>query len=52
MKFKIKMKKVLKNFENQKRIRYKNIDNNLDVNLLNTIKQTKNLLLKIYENVI
>ena len=32
--------------------RYKNIDKNLDVNLPNPITQTKNLLLKINENVI
>ena len=52
MKFNIKMKKVLKTFENQKkRIRYKNIDKNLDVNILKPIAQTKNLLLKINENV-
>ena len=46
--------KVLKNFENKKRKEeqdIKNIDIYLDVNILNPIEQTKNLLLKINENV-
>ena len=35
----------------RRRSRYKNIDKNLDVNLPNPIAQTKNLLLKVNENV-
>ena len=54
MKLNIKIKEVLKNFENQKRKDeqdIKNIDKNLDINIPNPITQTKNLLLKINENV-
>ena len=51
MELNIKIKEVIKNFENQKRREYiKNIDKNLNVNPSNPIAQTKNLLLKINEN--
>ena len=49
MKFSKKIKEVFKNYENQKR--KKNIDKKCDVNILNPITQTKNLLLKTNENV-
>ena len=55
MKFKIKIKEALKNFENQKRKEVeqdiKNIDKNLEINRSNPIAQTKNILLKIDEKV-
>ena len=54
MKLNIEMKEVLKNYKNQKRKEeeqdIKDIDKNLDVNLLNPITQTLKLLLKINEN--
>ena len=54
MKLNIKTKEVLNNFLNQKRKEeqdIKNIDKYLEVNHPNPIAQTKNLLLKINENV-
>ena len=53
MKLNIKIKEIFKNFENQKRNEeqeIKNIDTNLDVNVPNSIAQTKNLLIEINEN--
>ena len=54
MKLNIKIKEVLKKYYKIKKEEeqdIKNIDKNLDVNLPNTIAQTKNQLLNINENV-